>query len=125
MDVHFNSNYDKKELFLIEAPQTIINKLKESSQLEIKGDKSHSVICTGDSSFSMKYVYTTNNFYVISKENEEKKLFVNLIADHTVELQDYLPMRSKVFKALKQNSLSYNKFTGINNMKGNNLVLCF
>ena len=113
-DVYFSNSYDLKDIFLIEVPLNYMDDFNASkNNLKLKGNDNLSVICTDSKSYELKYVYSTNSFYLL--ENNPTKMNVSVILDHTLEVTDYHPKRSYIYKMLKQNSLKYNKFNGATN----------
>ena len=117
MDVHYSNTYDLNNLLLIEVPQNYLEDFKASkNNLKLKGNDNLTIICTEKKSYELKYVYTTNNILLL-ENSTDIKMDVSLVAQHTLEVTDYLPRRSHIYKLLKKNCLNYNKFNGATNIE--------
>ena len=120
MDVYYGNSYDMKDIFLIEVPNNFLEDIKASKDnLKLKGNDSLSVLSTENKTYELKFVYTTNTLYLLDKNQNDEKLNVLLVSDHTLEVTDYLPKKSQVYKMLRSNSLKYNKFDGATNYNSN------
>ncbi len=116
MDIYYGKSYDLKDMFLMEVPNNYLEDIKASKDnLNIKGSEALTVLCTDNKSYELKYVYTTNTFYLLDKNQMDEKVNVSLVSDHTLEVTDYLPKKSQVYKILRGNNLKYNKFDGATN----------
>ena len=116
MDIYYGKSYDLKDTFLMEVPNNYLEDIKASKDnLKIKGNENLTVLCTDNKSYELKYVYTTNTFYILDPNQIDEKVSVSLVSDHTLEVTDYLPKKSQVYKILRGNTLKYNKFDGATN----------
>lgn len=117
MDVFYGKGYDSKETFLMEVPQAYLEDITNSkTSLKIKGNQDVTVLTTTSKTYELKFVYTTNNFYLLERQPLDNKSNVSLVAEHTLEVNEYMPKRSEIYNLLKSNSLNINKFDGATNM---------
>jgi hypothetical protein len=120
MDVFYGKAYDSKDMFLMEVPLSYLEDIKNSKDdLKIKGNENLSVLSTESRTYELKYVYTTNSFFLLENGSEEKKMSVTKVSDHTLELSEYIPRKSVVYKMLRSNALKANKFNGGTNYSSN------
>ena len=121
-------------LFLVEVPNKLIDYIMSKGELMVKGIE-NSILCTDYTSFELKYLETTNNYILLtdkkvedyeenstnldpnqSLELKQSSKVINLITQHTLEINEYTPKKYTIYNLLKQNcALSYDFQTGEDN----------
>jgi hypothetical protein len=126
MDVYFKTNYDDKNIVLLEVNEHILQAIKNGdNNLIIKGDSTTTILSTQSKSYEMKYLETSNTLLLLESEQEslvgpQKILTMN---DHVIEANEVCPRRYNIINLLKSKcALNYDITTGSNNIESKSPV---
>ena len=116
MDLYFNSNYDGKNIVLIESNQHILDYIENNNSkfLTIKGE-SNTILCTENKSFELKFLETSNTFFLL--ENEQTTYKIIHKSDHTLETNEVSPKKYNIINLLRTEcALNYDFKSGESNI---------
>lgn len=117
MELHFSSNYDKSDLFILQVPHHLLEDIEKNEELIIKGSNP-TLLCTKDKGYELKMLETSNTLLLLkNKENSEDKKEIILKTDHCIEATNILPKKYYIYNLLKKFcQLNYDTSTGQNNI---------
>lgn len=124
MEIYFSSDYDNQNLFMMQVPDKLLNRIEKKEELIIKGTKP-AVLCSNSETYSLNEAETTNTLLLLIDNSSDKKEII-MKQNFFVEAKEKDTEKNSIYNIIKDNSsLKYDMITLENNINSFKKKLSF